>query len=117
MHMFVNRVPVKKKELLKQSRIRPRNSIRGAGMRSNMDTKFGDEKCSASLKGNFGENFLTNGNELLTLGRTNFFCCCCCCFFFLRIYFMIISRMKFAKIVENFEDQPAAGILKTTSLH
>ena len=33
-------------------------------MRSNMDTKFGDEKCSASLKGNFGENFLTNGNEL-----------------------------------------------------
>ena len=83
-------------------------------MRSNMDTKFGDEKCSASLKGNFGENFLTNGNEFSTLGRTNFFCCCC---FFLRIYFMIISRMKFAKIVENFENQPVAGILKTTSLH
>ena len=111
--MFVNRVPVeKKKKLLKQSRIRPRNSIRGAG--SNMDTKFGDKKRCASFKGNFGENFLTNGNELSTLGGTNFFCCCC---FFLRIYFIIISRMKFAKIVENLDNQPVAGILKTISLH
>ena len=83
-------------------------------MRSNMDTTFGDKKCCASFKGNFGENFLTNGNELSTLGGTNFFCCCC---FFLRIYFIIISRMKFAKIMENLDNQPVAGILKTISLH